>query len=295
MPAIEVFVCARPVALLDGTAAVDEQGTGVDPAVRRWGDDPAAAFALEAALRLRETGQVESVVCVSVGPVEYDGWLARGLATGADRALRVDLPGQGGLDARATGALLGAALGRLGARLVLTAQRSSDEQNGLLAAALAADLDAAYLANVVELRLQGDGLAVERRLERGHRQMWAADLPAVVAFEAGANRPRYVPVAALAMARHREIELLAVDELGVKPESLPRFTERVGLARGRVRVRKSAVPGAGGSAAQRLQAVMGGGDTGAGGKLLSGSTDELADRALDFLEERGLLRGRSTR
>jgi electron transfer flavoprotein beta subunit len=293
MGGLDLFVCCRPIAVPEGPVQINGDGTGPAPASLRWMLDPASGCAVESALRLREAGEVERVVCLTVGPVEYESALAWSLAAGADRALRVSLAPDSRLDARATASLLASALRRAGARLVVTGQRSGDEQNGLVAAALAADLGAAYLGNAVALRVRDGEVLVQRRIERGHRQLWAADLPAVVAVEPGANRPRYVSVASIAMAGRHVLEVVTPDDLAVETDALPRLCERVRLARGRVRARRSSVPGAGGSAAERLQAAMGTGSPGGGSNILRGNVDELVDRAVEFMQQRGVLRRES--
>ena len=286
MADLDVFVCTRPMAVIESSPRIRDDGMALDPSCSRWIVDADNAYALEAALQLREQGAVARVVCISAGPVEYDLALTWCLAAGADRVLRVDLPTAGALDARATGVLLAGAVRRAGGSLVIMAQRSGDEQNALVAPAMAADLGAGYLDNAVDVRVEAGEVRIQRRIERGHRQLWAADLPAVVAVAPGANRPRYVSVAGLSLARQGTIEILTSTD----PDKLPRLSERVSLVPGRQRTRAVSVPAASASAAERMQAIMGTASKGAGPTMLRGSKEELADHAVAFMQDRGILR-----
>ncbi len=286
MADLDVFVCTRPMAVIESSPRIRDDGMALDPSCSRWIVDADNAYALEAALQLREQGAVARVVCISAGPVEYDLALTWCLAAGADRVLRVDLPTAGALDARATGVLLAGAVRRAGGSLVIMAQRSGDEQNALVAPAMAADLGAGYLDNAVDVRVEAGEVRIQRRIERGHRQLWAADLPAVVAVAPGANRPRYVSVAGLSLARQGTIEILTSTD----PDKLPRLSERVSLVPGRQRTRAVSVPAASASAAERMQAIMGTASKGPGPTMLRGSKEELADHAVAFMQDRGILR-----
>ena len=205
--------------------------------------------------------------------------LALSLAMGADRAVRIEVAEDFGLDQAATGALLGAAIATLGGRLVLAAQRSSDGGSGIVPAAIARALGAAYLSNVAAVRLAGESVEVERKLERGNRQVWSAALPAVVAVEPGSILPRYVSVAALILARRRAVDTLTLAAVGVDPGSLARLTVLKRLAAPRRRPKKMSGPMMGGIGSGRTKERT----------LLTGAPEELASAIVNLLVEREVL------
>jgi len=287
MTDLDAYVCFKPAVQLTNVARASK-GPILDPSNKRFLVDPGNASALESALALRERGEVLNVVCVSIGAEAFDNTLAWCRAAGADRVLRVDIPSDVNLDARATAALLADTILGLGGKLVFTAQRSIDESNGLVAAALAANLQAAYLSNVVDIQVLKDEVKVSRRIERGHRQLWSAGLPAVVAVDPGRRNSRYVPVANLALAKQVNIEILATSTEDLA--NLPATMAQTELAPGRVRTRHSGAPAIGGTVAERIQAVTGAASQDVDRNLvLSGDADELASRTLAFLEGKGLL------
>ena len=190
----------------------------------------------------------------------------------------------------ATGALLGAAIKRMGGRLVLTAQRSDDGRSGLVPAAVARALDAAYLSNAALVQLSEERIEVQRKLERGNRQVWAASLLAVVAVEPGSILPRYVSVAALILAQKCAVEELETEALGVNLQGLPRLTTLQRLVVPRLRPKKTMPLMSGQSLADRRKMIMSGGlSDNKERRVLKGSPAQLATEVINLLRERQIL------
>jgi electron transfer flavoprotein beta subunit len=302
----EVIVCVKQAEAVRGSLSFTADGLRLAPECRIVLPNEADTFALEQALRLREQGLIGSVTCLAAGPPEVEAMLSLCFAMGADRALRIDLPDDVRLDEAATGALLSAAIAKLGVKLVVTAQRSDDGGSGIVPAAIARAIGGAYLSNVAVVRLAGERVEVERKLERGNRQVWSARLPVVVAVESGTVMPRYVSVASLILAKRRAIETITLEVLSVDPAGLARLTELKGLAAPRRRPKKTAV------AAPASTAVVGGrgrvpamgsvgaaaslgagASTGSGQskdkKILTGAPEDLATAVVNLLVEREIL------
>jgi electron transfer flavoprotein beta subunit len=286
---IDLYLCTRPIAVLEDSAPLNSDGNSLNPSAIRWVVDPCNASALEMALQLRESGHVARVICLTVGPEEFEQNLAYCMATGANQVMRLDCSDLHEMDARQVGALLARMILQFGGKLVMAGQRSGDEQIGLVAAAVAKDIGAAYLSNVAKIEIHESEVKIARKIERGHQQLCSADLPAVLAVDAGVNQPRYVSVASLLMSRRSPVKVLALGDVVLAADELPRLTERVRLMRGRVRARSSMIPGAGGSASDRLLAITGKGSESSSKKVLTGTADELALEAVSFMEKRGLL------
>ena len=69
---------------------VRPDGSGVDTNGVKMSINPFDEIALEEALRIREAGNAEEVIVVSLGGTECQQQLRTGLAMGADRAIQVD-------------------------------------------------------------------------------------------------------------------------------------------------------------------------------------------------------------
>jgi electron transfer flavoprotein beta subunit len=195
-----------------------------DDAERDLALSPADEAALEWALRLAERGGLP-VLAVVAGPAATDAVLRGMLAAGAAHAVRIDLP------AGAPSDEVAAALAALGAsrqhdiRWWCCGERSGDRASGAVPALLAVRLDwpsALGLLGVPGL-LDGAGadgatgggpLTVERRLDRGRRELLAVRDPAVLSFAAGSAVLRRAALPAMLAARHQPIEQIPAGRLG---------------------------------------------------------------------------------
>lgn len=286
----EVFLCVKPASGLKGPVRFNADASDVDADSRLWSTNDADRFALEAALKARDCGTADRVTCVTVGPAEADEALHYCLAAGADRAVRVPVPAAILFEPPVAGALLAAAIRHLGGRLVFTAQRSNDGESGLVPVYLAHVLGATYLSNVTDFRCDGAVAEIRRRIEGGHRQVWRSRLPAVVAFDRGGAIPRYVAVAAMALARRREIQQLTAPAIGVELSQLPRPVRLERLMPPRVRTKKLPGPDWNQSASERMRTIATGGSTRRTSTILEGPRAEIAAVAAEYLHKRRLLR-----
>jgi electron transfer flavoprotein beta subunit len=286
----ELFVCVKQATDVERPVRFTADAKSIAAHCRRWVRNKADHFALEEALRARERGEVNTVSCVSVGPAPAIEALAYCLASGADRAVWIPVPDELLFDSWAVGALLGSAIRHLGGRLVFTAQRSSDGESGLVPGYAAHTLGAAFISNVADVCFTRRGVEIRRKIERGHRQVWRASLPAVLAFAEGINTPRYVSVAAVIVARRRTIEEIRPEKFGVTLSAGPRLTQLERLMPARIRPKKLLSPVSSQSAAERMMAVSAGGLTDKSRKVLEGSREDLAAEAVAHLKDKRLLR-----
>lgn len=264
-------------------------GRDLSEQCRRWEVNEADRCALEAALQARERGWASAVTCITAGPVVAEEALRYGLAAGADRALRVDTVHTTLFEPAITGTLLGTALRQLGARLVFTVQGSDAGHGAVVPAYLAHALGAAYLSEVWDLSLSGPAIEVQRRLERGHRQIWSAPLPAVLAFAPGAREPRYVSVAALALARHGHVENLTVQDSGGGAAQISGTAKLERLAPARVRVKKTLAPRTAQTPAERMRVLTTGATSARQTRLVQGTLEETVSAVREFLCDHQIL------
>jgi electron transfer flavoprotein beta subunit len=283
----EAFVCVKPAMSIAEAPArpAHRAGTVAHPV-----NNEADMFALEEALRARDRGEVGRVVCVSLGPPRAREALVAALEMGADHALRIDVSDGASLGMTATTTLLAAAICSFRGQLVFAAQMSGNGGSGLVPAFLARRLDAVYLSNAVAFRLTDGEVEIQRRVQRGGRQIWRATLPAVVAFESGINVPRYPRVAARFRARRQTIEETSPAGLGVDLDSLPRVLEILRLESLRRRPKKIALPTREASAVDRLRTLVGGDFAAKANKVVAGPVDQMVAATVAFLKERHLLR-----
>jgi electron transfer flavoprotein beta subunit len=186
---VKVLVALKRVADPDNANKVTilADGSGVQTSGLEWKLNPFDEYALEAALRLTENGaqpksRLGEVVAVSLAPKEAETTLRAALATGADRALRVDAT-----DDRLDGRLVALALARIVAAekpdLVIMGKQTVDGESNQVAQRVAEILDwpmATFAATVVE---EADGvLTVGREVDGGVLTL-RLRLPAVISVD----------------------------------------------------------------------------------------------------------------
>ena len=185
-------------------------------------------YAVEQAVRLRESGVADEVVHVTVGPAEAAGALRKALAIGGDSAVHVVDDAVHGSDALGTSLVLAEALRRVGADLVLTGMASTDAEMSVLPSMVADRLGVAQATFAGQLDVDGEKVSIRRDTEAASLRVSAA-LPAVVSVTDQAGEARYPSFRAIMTAKKKPVETLTVADLGVDPS-------RIGLAAAAVSV-----------------------------------------------------------
>jgi len=283
----EVFVVLQPDFAINGRASIARDGKSIAQECLSLTSRLADQVALEQALRLREKGHVSRVTCVAACSSAAEDILTQAMASGADRALRIDTGDDLYIDAQAVGQKIANEITGLNGELVFTGSWSGDGNGDLMPHVIAAGLGAACLSNTMNVEISADRVQIERRIEKGHRQIWEAILPAVVAFDPSATAPRYVPVAAQILARRRSITVIdPVLSVEQPATALRKFIPA------RIRAKRVSVAPAHQTVQERMQATVAGGvSKKKSSTTLSGPPHQVADQIIAFLEERKFLGG----
>lgn len=169
------------------------------------------AYALEAALRLRERHGGEVVVC-SAGPARVQQVIREALARGADRAIHVEDDRLASADAAAIGAVLADAMRAEGFDLVLTGLQSDDQGHAQTGIVMAHRLAIPHATIIMDVQVQPDHstVRVKRELEGGWFQWLTMPLPALLTIQSGINQLRYATLKGIMAAKKKEIRKVAV-------------------------------------------------------------------------------------
>src|SRR5688572_16578446 len=168
---------------------VRPDGSGVVTDGVKMSANPFDSIALEEALRLRERGEADEVIAVSVGAGESQQQLRDALAMGADRAILVKAGAA--LEPPAVARALLELAKRETPRLVLLGKQAIDDdcnQTGQMLAALW-DRPQATFASKIEIR--GEVARVTREVDAGLETL-EVDLPAVITNDLRLNEQRFV-------------------------------------------------------------------------------------------------------
>jgi electron transfer flavoprotein beta subunit len=181
--------------------------------------NPLDEYAIEQALRLQESGAVDAVGFLSMGPEQAGEALRRALAMGGDDATLVTDPGLGGADAWATARVLAAALDRLAPDVALMGMASDDARGSLVPGAVAALRGLPLLSYAAELRIEGSAARI-RRLTADGFDIVEAPLPVVASVTDQVGEPRYASLKGIMAAKRKPMETWSLADLGLAAADL---------------------------------------------------------------------------
>ena len=211
---MKIIVCLKQVPKNDSVLRINEHGTWIQERDLTYEINESDAYALEAALELKEKHGGE-VVALSLGPQRVQSVIKEALARGADRGLHLDDPLFSGLDAFGIASAIAAAAKAEGFDLLLTGLQSDDfgfAQTGVITAEL---LGLPHTTIVMDVQKANGGIRVKRELENGFFQWVVMPSPAVLTIQSGINTLRYATLKGIMAAKKKEIKKLSVQDLGL--------------------------------------------------------------------------------
>lgn len=200
---MNVIVCVKRVPDTEARIKVDGTGAAIDSSGIKYDMSPYDAFALEAALRLKESDGGGEVTLVTLGDSAAQETLRKGLAMGADKA--VLLTGEVGFDGLATAKALAAELEGAEAPLLLFGIKAADADQQQVGPMVATLLGRPCVTGVSTFEVSGD-LAVCHREVEGGSEVVEVDLPAVLCMTKGPHEPRLAALKGIMAAKRKPLE-----------------------------------------------------------------------------------------
>jgi electron transfer flavoprotein beta subunit len=212
---MKVAVCAKVV-------PAGRQNRRIDPSSGRIVRDAGALsdldrHAVEEALRIRERGEADEVLVVSMAPGASLGAVRDALAMGADRAIQVSDPALEGSDLLGTSRVLAHVLRQESPDLVIFGPQGEDSNGAMLWSAAASRLGLPVLSQVEELALEDGRARIVRQTEAGYETL-DAPLPCVIGVTGSINQPRFAPVKGKIAAHKKPLALASLAQLGLPPD-----------------------------------------------------------------------------
>jgi len=209
---MKVLVAIKRVVDFNVKVRIKADGSDVDIAGVKMGINPFDENAVEAALRLKESGQATEVVAVTLGSAAAQDVLRHALAMGVDRAVLVETDAM--LQPLGTAKLLKAVAERERPGLIILGKQAIDSDAGQAGQMLAALLGVGQGIAISALEVLDNEIRVTREIDGGTETL-ALRLPAVVTADLRLNEPRYVKLPNLMMAKKKPIQTINAVELGV--------------------------------------------------------------------------------
>jgi len=201
---MKILVALKQVPDTETKIKVAADGRSLETADVKWITSPYDEYALEEALRLKESQGAE-VVAVSIGEEKAKDVLRNALALGADQAVLVKVSETG--EPLAVARTLAAYAEGKGFDLLLLGNKGFGADNGAVGP-MAAELLGMAQANLVTKLELGSGTFRAEREGDGGTEVLEGSLPAVVTAQRGLNEPRYANLKGIMAAKKKTIEEL---------------------------------------------------------------------------------------
>lgn len=212
----KIMVCLKRVVDYNVRVRVKPDGTGVATEGVKMSINPFDEIALEEALRIKERGEAEEIVAVSIGTSDAQQQLRTGLAMGADRAILVQT--EDAVEPITAAQVFLKLIEKEAPTLVVLGKQAIDDDNnqtGQMVAALWNRPQATFASKVV---LEGDKAKVTREVDAGLETI-EIDLPAIITTDLRLNEPRYVKLPDIMKAKRKQLDIVPFADLGVEPDN----------------------------------------------------------------------------
>lgn len=201
---MKIAVCLKRVPDTTTKIVIGPDGKSISTAGVKFVANPYDEFALEEAIKLKETAGGGETTVVALGGDSAQETIRTGLAMGIDRG--VLLKSEGSADGLAVARALAAELKDGGYDLVLFGKLAVDDYNHQVGPMVAELLELPCITAVAHLTLTDGKIEAEREIEGGIEVSTCA-LPAVLTCDKGLNTPRLPALKGIMAAKRKPLEV----------------------------------------------------------------------------------------
>ncbi|WP_439149302.1 electron transfer flavoprotein subunit beta/FixA family protein [Sulfitobacter sp.] len=214
---MKVLVPVKRVIDYNVKVRVKADGTGVDLANVKMSMNPFDEISVEQAIRLKEAGQVDEVVVVSIGVKQSQETLRTALAMGADRAILVVATDDvhNDIEPLTVAKILKAIVDEEQPGLVLCGKQAIDNDMNATGQMLSALLGWSQATFASKVEIDGDSAVVTREVDGG-LQTIKVSMPTVVTVDLRLNEPRYASLPNIMKAKKKPMDEKTPADYGVE-------------------------------------------------------------------------------
>jgi len=191
---------------------VKADNTGVETANVKMAMNPFCEIAVEEALRIKEAGNAEEVIVLSVGSDKAAETIRTGLAMGADRGVHVQT--DEALEPLVIAKMIKAVADKEGTDLVILGKQSIDDDNNQTGQMVAALMGRPLGSYISKIENNDGGFAITREIDAGLESLQITS-PAVVTADLRLNEPRYASLPNIMKAKKKPIDAMSPADLGI--------------------------------------------------------------------------------
>ncbi len=210
---MKILVPCKRVPDPDLKVKLNEDGTGIVTDGIKYAPNYFDEIACEEALRIREKGDVEEIVVVSIGPDDAQTQIRHCMALGADRGVHVVTDEV--VDSDLAAQMLAKVVETEKPDLILMGKQATDTdcaQGGPILAEMLGYPQALYAASVT---VEGTSVTVKREVDGGIETV-KMELPCIITTDLRLNEPRFAKLPSIMKAKKKPIDKKSPADLGVE-------------------------------------------------------------------------------
>ncbi|WP_299970935.1 electron transfer flavoprotein subunit beta/FixA family protein [uncultured Roseobacter sp.] len=213
---MKVLVPVKRVIDYNVKVRVKADGSGVDLANVKMSMNPFDEISVEQAIRLKEAGQADEVVVVSIGVKQSQETLRTALAMGADRAILVVATDDvhNDIEPLTVAKILKGIVDEEQPGLVLCGKQAIDNDMNATGQMLSALMGWSQATFASEIAIEGDKAVVTREVDGGLQTIKVA-MPSVVTVDLRLNEPRYASLPNIMKAKRKPLDEKTPADYGV--------------------------------------------------------------------------------
>ena len=180
--------------------------------------NPEDKHALEAALQIKDKSGAK-VSVISMGPPQAKDALREALCMGADEAVLITDRAFAGADTLATSKALAGAIKKLEYDIIFAGRQAIDGDTAQVGPEIAEHLGIPQVTYVQDVKIEEDGLLVNRALEDGY-ELIKVQSPCLLTAIEELNHPRYMNIGLIFDTVDKEITIWSADDIDVDKAEL---------------------------------------------------------------------------
>jgi electron transfer flavoprotein beta subunit len=201
---MKIAVCIKRVPDMEARFQIAANGTSIDETGLKFDINDFDAWAVEAALQIKDKDPSTEVVAISLGPDSVQEVIRKALSMGADRGIQLKADAVP-FDGFAIAQALAAELKEGGYDLVFFGKKSPDASNGVVGTIVAELLGLPVVTAISKLELNGSTGTAKREIEGG-QEIVEFPIPAVLTVDEGLNTARYPSLKGIMAAKKKPLE-----------------------------------------------------------------------------------------
>lgn len=209
---MKILVGVKRVIDYKAAIRVRADGLGIETTNMKMSINPFDEIALEEAVRIKQKGNAQEIIAVSIGGDATQETLRIALAMGADRAVLISTTVE--LQSFTVAKILEKIVRKEEPRLVLLGKQAIDCDDNQVGQMLAGFLNWPQATFASKVEFINDNIQVTREIDEGN-EILRLNLPAVITADLRLNEPRYLSLPAIVQAKRKSLEIIAADSLNL--------------------------------------------------------------------------------